>query len=59
VHLHLSLAHPSCDQLEYIPWMRHCFEEPATVSDGCFVAPRRPGAGTSLLPSALQQHRVG
>lgn len=55
VHLHLSLAHQACNQLEYIPWLRECFEEPATVRDGSFVPPEHPGAGTTLLESALHR----
>lgn len=58
VHLHLSLAHPACRILEYIPWLRGCFEEPATVKDGWFVRPRAPGAGTALRPEALERYNV-
>jgi len=58
VHLHLSIAHPACRLLEYIPWMRECFEEPATVKDGCFAAPERPGAGTTLRPDARERFGV-
>jgi len=54
VHLQLSLAHEACHRLEYIPWMRACFEEPATVRDGWFEVPQTAGAGTTLLDSALQ-----
>jgi L-alanine-DL-glutamate epimerase-like enolase superfamily enzyme len=59
VHLHLSIAHPACRLLEYIPWARDCFEEPATVKDGLFVAPETPGAGTTLKPDALEKYGVG
>jgi len=58
VHLHLSLAHRACHQLEYIPWLRDCFEEPATARDGEFLPPEQPGAGTTLLESALERFRV-
>ncbi len=58
VHVHLALAHPACRMLEYIPWLRNCFEEPATVVDGHFVTPQLPGAGTTLTPAALQKHNV-
>lgn len=58
VHLHLSLAHPACRELEYIPWLRDCFEEPATVCDGRFLPPRQPGAGTTLLPYALERFTI-
>lgn len=56
VHLQLSIAHPACSMLEYIPWMRECFEEPATVVNGFFQTPQRPGAGSTLKPSALEQY---
>jgi len=59
VHLHLAIAHPSSDLLEYIPWMKDCFEEPATVSDGYFATPLQPGAGSTILPQALDKYRVG
>jgi L-alanine-DL-glutamate epimerase-like enolase superfamily enzyme len=55
VHLHLSIAHRACTLLEYIPWMRECFIEPATVRDGTFVIPEQPGAGTTLRPDALER----
>ena len=58
VHLHLALAHPACDLLEHIPWMRDCFVEPATVRDGRFVVPERPGAGTALRDDALERYHV-
>ncbi len=58
VHLHLSIAHRACNMLEYIPWLRVCFEEPATVAAGKFVEPQLPGAGTTLLPSAPERFNV-
>ena len=58
VHLHLALAHPACHLLEYIPWLRNCFEEPATVMDGYFIAPQQPGAGTALKTEALEEYNV-
>lgn len=58
VHLPLSIAHPACSMLEYIPWIRECFTEPATVVDGHFVAPRQPGAGTTLRDDALERFGV-
>jgi L-alanine-DL-glutamate epimerase-like enolase superfamily enzyme len=58
VHLHLSLAHRACTMLEYIPWLRQCFEEPASVKDGKFVVPQRPGAGTTLRNDALERFNV-
>lgn len=58
VHLHLAVAHPACTLLEYIPWLRDCFEEPATVQNGHFVVPSRPGAGTTLRSEALGRFNV-
>jgi L-alanine-DL-glutamate epimerase-like enolase superfamily enzyme len=55
VHLHLSIAHRACCFLEYIPWLRECFHEPATVEDGHFVFPDCPGAGTTLRRDALER----
>ncbi|MGQ9574844.1 MAG: mandelate racemase/muconate lactonizing enzyme family protein [Thermoguttaceae bacterium] len=53
VHLHLGLAHPACNLLEYIPWLRICFEEPATVKEGLFEIPEHPGAGTTIKPERI------
>ncbi|MFU8888900.1 MAG: mandelate racemase/muconate lactonizing enzyme family protein [Trueperaceae bacterium] len=58
VHLQLAIAHPACALLEHIPWMRSCFVEPATVRDGLFVVPERPGAGTALRDEALERYAV-
>jgi L-alanine-DL-glutamate epimerase-like enolase superfamily enzyme len=58
VHLHLCIAHGACSLLEYIPWLRGCFEEPATVQDGYFIPPQLPGAGTTLNQRALTEYRV-
>jgi L-alanine-DL-glutamate epimerase-like enolase superfamily enzyme len=58
VHLHTAIAHPACTMLEYIPWLRDCFVEPATVREGCFVTPTQPGAGTTLRDDALERFGV-
>jgi len=58
VHLHLAIAHRACTMLEYIPWLRTCFEEPATVENGNFLVPQMPGAGTTLRSSALEFYNV-
>ena len=57
-HLHTAIGHPSSSMLEYIPWLRECFTEPATVRDGWYVVPREPGAGTTLRPDALTRFGV-
>ena len=58
VHQHLSVAHPACDLLEYIPWLRVCFEEPATVVGSHYQTPQAPGASTTLQPDALERFGV-
>jgi L-alanine-DL-glutamate epimerase-like enolase superfamily enzyme len=58
VHLHLCIAHPACGLLEHIPWMRDCFVEPATVSEGYFRIPETPGVGTTIRREALEQYGV-
>jgi L-alanine-DL-glutamate epimerase-like enolase superfamily enzyme len=57
-HLHTAIGHAACSMLEYIPWLRDCFTEPATVADGYFVVPREPGAGTTLRPDAIDRFGV-
>ena len=56
VHVHLSYAHPACAVLEYIPWIKDCFTDPATVVDGFFRLPQVPGAGTTPTAAALARH---
>jgi L-alanine-DL-glutamate epimerase-like enolase superfamily enzyme len=58
IHWHLALAHPACTILEYIPWLKECFEEPAAVREGRFLPPRMPGAATTLRPDALERFGV-
>lgn len=55
VHLHLAIAHQGCTLLEYIPWLRECFEEPASVREGWFAMPEAPGAGTTIRLTALER----
>nr|WP_301334737.1 mandelate racemase/muconate lactonizing enzyme family protein [Variovorax dokdonensis] len=57
VHVHLNYAHPACEVLEYIPWIAHCFTDPARVEDGFFVLPSLPGAGTTPTQEAWAQYR--
>jgi L-alanine-DL-glutamate epimerase-like enolase superfamily enzyme len=58
VHLHAAIAHPACELLEYIPWLRECFEEPAAVEGGYFRIPQHPGAGTTLRPRVVEKFGV-
>lgn len=55
VHVHLSYAHPACQVLEYIPWIKDAFTDPAQVVDGHFVLPQEPGAGTTPTYEAAEQ----
>jgi len=57
VHVHLSYAHAACAVLEYIPWIQHCFTDPARVVDGYFCLPQLPGAGTTPTVDALSRYR--
>jgi L-alanine-DL-glutamate epimerase-like enolase superfamily enzyme len=58
VHVHLAYWHPATSILEYIPWIKDHFEEPAHVTDGHFVRPERPGAGTTPCEAVLEAHGV-
>jgi len=58
VQRHLSVAHPACINLEFIPWIRECFTDPATVVDGVFLTPTEPGAGTTPTAEAVEKYRV-
>lgn len=57
VHVHLSYAHPACKVLEFIPWIKDCFTDPAEVVDGYFRRPELPGAGTTPTAAAFAQFR--
>jgi L-alanine-DL-glutamate epimerase-like enolase superfamily enzyme len=43
--------------LEYIPWIKDCFTEPAEVVDGHFKLPALPGAGTTPTVAAGEKFR--
>ena len=57
VHVHLSYAHPACAVLEYIPWIKDCFTDPAEVVDGHFRLPGEAGAGTTPTAAAWERFR--
>ena len=57
VHVHLSYVHPACEVLEYIPWIKNCFTDPAEVVNGYFMLPQLPGAGTTPTPAAWDKFR--
>jgi L-alanine-DL-glutamate epimerase-like enolase superfamily enzyme len=56
VHVHLSYWHPASTILEYIPWIKDHFEEPAHVRDGVFLRPQRPGASTTPLAKSFERY---
>lgn len=58
VHVHLAYWHPQSAILEYIPWIKDRFREPAEVRDGHFLRPEQPGAGTTPTPEALAAFAV-
>lgn len=57
VHVHLAYGHPAVAVLEYIPWIKHCFTDPAEVVDGHFSRPAVPGAGTTPTAQAWAAYR--
>ncbi|WP_152392858.1 mandelate racemase/muconate lactonizing enzyme family protein [Paenibacillus guangzhouensis] len=58
IHQHLVASTPNAFLLEYIPWIRHIFVEPATVKDGFYVLPQMPGASTEIIPRYFNEYRV-
>ncbi|WAJ27436.1 mandelate racemase/muconate lactonizing enzyme family protein [Antarcticirhabdus aurantiaca] len=54
VHVHLSYWHPASTILEYIPWIKDHFEEPAAVEAGIFRLPQQPGASTTLKAASME-----
>ena len=54
VHQHLCNAHPACQLLEYIPWLRDWMKHPAEVKDGFFINSHAAGAGMEPSSKALQ-----
>jgi L-alanine-DL-glutamate epimerase-like enolase superfamily enzyme len=56
VHVHLSYWHPATSMLEYIPWIKDCFEEPIRVEEGAYVRPQKAGAGATPTQHAFQSY---
>lgn len=56
VHVHVAYWLPHTPALEYIPWIKDAFEEPADAVDGCFLRPQRPGAGTTPKPETFRRY---
>ena len=58
VHVHLAYWHPSTSLLEYIPWIKDHFIEPADVREGIFLRPAQPGASTTPLEASMDRFCV-
>jgi L-alanine-DL-glutamate epimerase-like enolase superfamily enzyme len=58
IHQHLVAATQGAVMLEYIPWIRDIFVEPATVKNGFYILPEMPGASTEIIPSCFEAYRV-
>ena len=55
VHVHLAYWHPACPMMEYIPWISHCFTDPARLALGEYLLPQMPGAGSTPTPDAMNR----
>ncbi len=55
VHVHLGYWHQATPVLEYVPWIKDAFAEPANVADGYFRRPEQPGAGTTPTAAAFKR----
>jgi len=55
VQVHLSIAHPGIELLEFIPWIQDCFTERLRIEGGVFLPPQEPGAGTTLTAEAMER----
>ena len=44
--------------LEYIPWLRECFEEPATVEEGLLSDSAKSWRGNDLAADATEKFGV-
>jgi L-alanine-DL-glutamate epimerase-like enolase superfamily enzyme len=56
VHVHLAYWHAACPILEYIPWIKDSFVEPADVVGGFFNLPQQPGASTTPTKAAIRMY---
>ncbi len=58
VHQHLVASTQNSPMLEYIPWIRHIFEEPVIVEGGYYKLPELPGASTTIIDKYFEKYRV-
>ena len=55
---HLAASTPHCWMVEWIPWIRDIFQEPAQFADGHIAVSDAPGASTEIKPEALERYAV-
>jgi L-talarate/galactarate dehydratase len=58
VHVHLIGAIPNGLTVEYMPWLRHLFEEVPQPQNGELVMPTAPGHGLKFDHTAIERYRV-
>lgn len=58
VHQHLVAAATASQLIEYVPWLRDCFEDPVQVKGGKVLLPAAAGASTTFRKSAFKRYRV-
>ena len=58
VDQHLAASTPHCWMVEWIPWIRDIFQEPAQLEDGYIAVSDAPGASTEIKPEALERYAV-
>jgi L-talarate/galactarate dehydratase len=58
VHVHLIGAIPNGLTVEYMPWLRHLFEEVPEPQNGELAMPTGPGLGLNFDRAAIERYRV-
>jgi L-alanine-DL-glutamate epimerase-like enolase superfamily enzyme len=58
VHVHLIGAIPNGLTVEYMPWLRHLFEEVPQPHNGELVMPTAPGLGLKFDRAAIDRYRA-
>jgi len=58
VHVHLIGAIPNGLTVEYMPWLRHLFEEVPQPQNGELAMPAAPGLGLNFDRAAIARYKV-
>jgi len=58
VHVHLIAAVPNGLTVEYMPWLRHLFEEVPEPQNGELAMPTAPGLGLKFDRAAINRYRA-